>query len=228
MNNYTEVTYAVASGYGEDIEFLRKAELGYAYTEDLKEAVLLSKEEAEKTKIDDEYVLEVLLDEEGTPVAFKDTYKAVERESLQGINVAWGKVKQMHQSFGHPVSDTPVMLSAERLATRFNWVREELQEATDATTLVDQVDGHIDAIYFLIGNLVEMGVRPQALFDIVQDANMGKLWEDGKPRFHPDGKIKKPDGWLETYKPEPLIAEELDRQRIAHVNHLLGSEWTRV
>jgi predicted HAD superfamily Cof-like phosphohydrolase len=76
--------------------------------------------------------------------------------------------------------------------------------------LVDQVDALADTNYFTQGTYVIAGVDPQPLFDIVQDANMAKLWPDGKPRYYEDGKIKKPDDWV---GPEPKLKAEIERQR---------------
>ncbi|MGM7720687.1 hypothetical protein [Metabacillus sp. Hm71] len=76
--------------------------------------------------------------------------------------------------------------------------------------LIGQADAVTDALYFLLGTCVEMGIDPQPLLDIVQDANMAKLGEDGKPIFREgDRKIMKPEGWQ---PPEPLIEAEIIRQ----------------
>jgi energy-coupling factor transport system permease protein len=77
--------------------------------------------------------------------------------------------------------------------------------------LVDQMDALTDVNYFVQGSFVVAGVNPQPLFDIVQDANMAKLWEDGKPRYDENngGKIKKPEGWE---APEPKLLAEIKKQ----------------
>ena len=62
-------------------------------------------------------------------------------------------------------------------------MREEVDEFVESTNVVDQADAMIDLIYFALGTLVEMGVRPAPLFDIVHNANMQKLWPDGAPRI---------------------------------------------
>ena len=81
---------------------------------------------------------------------------------------------------------------------------------TDLEKVIGQADAIVDAFYFLAGSLVEMGVMPQALFDIVQEANMAKLWADGKPHYREeDGKIMKPEGWQ---PPEPKLKAEIERQ----------------
>lgn len=80
--------------------------------------------------------------------------------------------------------------------------------------IVGQADALIDAIYFIVGSLVEMNIKPNPLFDIVQDANMSKLFtaEDGTKYAkyrEEDGKILKSP---EFFSPEPLLEEEVLRQ----------------
>ncbi|MBC1935736.1 HAD family hydrolase [Listeria grandensis] len=131
---------------------------------------------------------------------------------LEGLemNNAYIQVRDFHEKFNAPIATTPTMLDKERLETRISWVEEELQELRDAKTVVDQADAVIDGLYFLIGTLVEMGVEPERLFQIVQDANMAKLWPDGKAHFREsDNKIMKPAGWI---APEPQLEKEIERQ----------------
>lgn len=80
----------------------------------------------------------------------------------------------------------------------------------DLQKVVGQADALVDASYFLAGSFVEMGIKPQSLFDIVQEANMAKLGADGKPIIRQsDGKIMKPEGWQ---PPEPKLEAEVKRQ----------------
>lgn len=128
----------------------------------------------------------------------------------RGLNKGYFDVRAFQTAFSHPVADYPTFMPKDRLDIRMSFIQEELQELLDAETVVDQADAIIDALYFLFGNLVEMGVRPDKLWDIVQEANMAKLFPDGKPRYREgDGKVIKPDGWE---KPEPKLAEEIQRQ----------------
>lgn len=116
-----------------------------------------------------------------------------------GINQEWEKVKQFQERFGHPVGQAPQQLSAERAAQRYKWMLEELNEFINAQTLVDQADAMLDLIYFALGTMVEMGIAPEELFDIVHTANMAKLWEDGKPHYNEEGKTIKPASWQDPY-----------------------------
>ena len=125
------------------------------------------------------------------------------------LRTAYDDVKEFHDRFGHPVRDTPTLLTAERAAARASWMQEEVAEFLAARTVAEQADAMIDLIYFAVGTMVEMGVRPESLFDIVHGANMQKLWPDGKPRFRDDGKTVKPPAWVD---PDDAIREEIERQ----------------
>ncbi|MFQ7233377.1 MAG: HAD family hydrolase [Enterococcus hulanensis] len=80
--------------------------------------------------------------------------------------------------------------------------------------LIAEVDALTDLLYFTYGSFALIGVDPKPIFEIVHRANMGKLFPDGKPRYHPvTNKVLKPGDWQEKYAPEPLIKKELDRQK---------------
>ncbi len=128
-------------------------------------------------------------------------------------NKWWSWVRNFQVAFGQPAPLKPTMLSEERIKARNEWMHEECRELEEAKTLEDQVDAAIDKLYFALGDLVELGVKPDKLLEIVQNANMGKLWDDGKPRLREsDGKIMKPDGWEENFAPEPRLQKEIERQ----------------
>lgn len=81
------------------------------------------------------------------------------------------------------------------------------------TPLVGEVDALTDLLYLTYGSFVLMGVDPKPFFDTVHEANMGKVFPDGKAHFDPvTHKILKPDDWEERFAPEPAIKRELDRQ----------------
>lgn len=93
--------------------------------------------------------------------------------------------------------------------------RDKILEKNDEIddVVVAQADAITDANYFNFGTFAVMGVEPFNLFKIVQEANMGKLWDDGKPRYREsDGKIKKPPYWEERFAPEPKLKAEIERQ----------------
>ncbi|MCL2177498.1 MAG: HAD family hydrolase [Firmicutes bacterium] len=116
-----------------------------------------------------------------------------------GMNIEWEKVKEFHKLFNHPFSESPTMIDSDMAKKRYNWMREEIDEFLSATDIVGQADAMIDLIYFALGSLVIMGVKPEKLFDIVHTANMTKVGDGGKPIYKPDGKIKKPDSWKDPH-----------------------------
>lgn len=120
-----------------------------------------------------------------------------------------GKVEEFHLKFAHPVSEYPRQLEHDRAIKRYYWMREEIDEFIQANEIVEQADAMIDVIYFALGTLVEMGVLPDKLFDIVQEANMAKLWPDGEPHYNKDGKTIKPSTWED---PHNALEMEIVRQ----------------
>ncbi|MBQ0134120.1 MAG: hypothetical protein KBS46_03190 [Clostridiales bacterium] len=121
----------------------------------------------------------------------------------------WDDVREFQRCFGHPYADKPTMLAAERAKVRAEWMREEIDEFLEADEIVEQADAMIDLMYFALGSLVEMGVKPDRLWQIVQDANMAKLWSDGKPHHREDGKTIKPPTWED---PHSKLEAEILRQ----------------
>lgn len=118
------------------------------------------------------------------------------------MNKEWEDVKLFHLKFNHPTSEYPRKMELNRAEKRYNWMKEEIDEfikAVKSEDIVEQADAMIDLIYFALGTLVEMGIRPDALFEIVQHANMSKLWEDGQPHYNNDGKIIKPSTWKDPH-----------------------------
>lgn len=124
------------------------------------------------------------------------------------MNQEWQKVKEFHEKFNHPVVESPKLMDKERALARSKWMTEEILEFLIAEDKYMQADAMIDLLYFALGTLVEMGIAPEKLFDIVHQANMQKLWEDGKPRYNKDGKTIKPASWKDPY---PLLKEAIDK-----------------
>jgi predicted HAD superfamily Cof-like phosphohydrolase len=125
------------------------------------------------------------------------------------LNEPFDQVREFHEAFNHQCPAEPLLLEKTRVGKRYNWMIEELEEFHRAGSIHDQADAMVDLIYFALGTLVEMGVRPGRLFDIVHEANMKKLWPDGKVHYAQDGKVMKPPTWT---PPEPQLMVEIDRQ----------------
>ncbi len=127
-----------------------------------------------------------------------------------GVSKEYHQVREFHNAFGHPISEKPMMLSEDRVVNRYKWMLEELLEFLEADNIYDQADAMIDLIYFALGTMVEMGIDPEPLFDIVHSANMKKLWPDGKPHYNDDGKVIKPSGWVDPYELIKKAVSELE------------------
>lgn len=129
------------------------------------------------------------------------------------MNKEFNDVKKFHKAFGHPVAEFPTVLSEERAKKRYAWILEEIKEFLEATKnkdIVEQADAMIDTIYFALGTLVEMGIEPDHLFEIVQKANMSKLFPDGKPHYNEIGKVIKPSNWE---NPHSKLESEINKMK---------------
>ena len=118
------------------------------------------------------------------------------------------QVAEFHSAFSHPVGSSPCALTKERALLRAEWLQSEVEELISAANIYEQADAFIDIIYFSLGGLVEMGLEPNKLFQLVHDANMKKLWEDGRPHYRSDGKVAKPPGWVD---PMDSLKAEIDK-----------------
>lgn len=130
------------------------------------------------------------------------------------MNREYNMVKKFHTKFNQPVANTPTPLNKYRARLRYEWMMEEINEFLDATEkedIVEQTDALIDTIYFALGALVEMGIMPDEPFQIVQDANMSKLWEDGTPHYNAEGKVIKPPTWQD---PHTKLKDAIERRII--------------
>ncbi|WP_035053512.1 pyrophosphohydrolase domain-containing protein [Carnobacterium pleistocenium] len=91
--------------------------------------------------------------------------------------------------------------------------RIKVQQKEVHSPLIGQVDALTDANYFNYGSFVLLGIDPEPIFSIVHQANMGKVFADGKPRHRKtDGKVMKPANWETDFAPEPKIRAEIERQ----------------
>ena len=84
----------------------------------------------------------------------------------------WNDVREFHEKFGHPCPDAPRMLDKKRSLSRAKWMNEEVAEFLVAEDIYEQADAMIDLMYFALGTMVEMGLEPDELFEIVQQANI--------------------------------------------------------
>ena len=69
----------------------------------------------------------------------------------------------------------------------------EYLEAANANDLVEVADALGDMLYILCGTILTHGMQHiiEEVFDEIQQSNMSKLGEDGKPIYREDGKVMK-------------------------------------
>lgn len=116
------------------------------------------------------------------------------------MNKEWEMVREFQIKANQPASSKPIKMDVSRSKIRYKWMLEELNEFLDAKDIVEQADAMIDLMYFAIGTLVEMGVRPDDLFEVVHKANLSKISANSDRIYDPDGKLMKPSGWIDPHK----------------------------
>jgi predicted HAD superfamily Cof-like phosphohydrolase len=110
----------------------------------------------------------------------------------------------------HPnLPDKPTLLSHDDVLLIQKLIHEELvTELNVATTIEDQADCLVDALYFIADRAVRNGINLDPLFNLVHQDNLKKIGKDGKVVRREDGKILKPEGWK-----APELGPEIERQK---------------
>ena len=104
------------------------------------------------------------------------------------------KVKKFMETFGQEVKSSPSFSSEKINKLRYNLIKEELDEfkqALDNDDLLEVADALTDILYVTYGAGHAFGIDLDACFQEVQNSNMSKLGENGKPIFNDQGKVMK-------------------------------------
>ena len=112
------------------------------------------------------------------------------------------KVKNFMETFGQEVKITPSLSSDKINKLRYNLIKEELNEfkqALDNNDLLEVADALTDILYVTYGAGHAFGINLDACFEEVQNSNMSKLGNDGKPIYNDQGKVMKGPNY---YKPD--------------------------
>ena len=109
------------------------------------------------------------------------------------------KVKVFMETFGQEVKTKVELPNKLTQKLRVRLIQEELTELIQALAVNDEVevaDALTDILYVTYGAGHAFGVDLDACFKEVQESNMSKLGEDGKPVYRADGKVQKgPNYW---------------------------------
>ncbi len=104
------------------------------------------------------------------------------------------KVKLFMKTYGQEVKDKAGFSDAKTNKLRIELIKEELEELTEAMqdeNLLEVADALTDILYVTYGAGHAFGINLDKCFEEVQNSNMSKLGEDGKPIYNEAGKVMK-------------------------------------
>ena len=106
----------------------------------------------------------------------------------------FSKVGIFMKTFGQEVKNKPSFSTDKINKLRLDLIKEELSELTDAMNnkdLLEVADALTDILYVTYGAGHAFGIDLDKCFDEVQNSNMSKLSEEGKPIYNESGKVMK-------------------------------------
>ena len=104
------------------------------------------------------------------------------------------KVGEFMKTFGQEVKKEPSFSTNKINELRVSLIQEELDELKEAMhnkDLLEVADALTDLLYVTYGAGHAFGINLDKCFDEVQNSNMSKLDENGKPIYNEDGKVMK-------------------------------------
>ena len=104
------------------------------------------------------------------------------------------KVRLLMKTYGQEVKDKAGFSDAKTNKLRIDLIKEELEELTEAMqdeNLLEVADALTDILYVTYGAGHAFGIDLDKCFEEVQNSNMSKLGEDGKPIYNEAGKVMK-------------------------------------
>ena len=106
----------------------------------------------------------------------------------------FNKVGIFMKTFGQEVKNKPSFSSDKINKLRIDLIKEELEELTEAMNskdLLEVADALTDILYVTYGAGHAFGINLDNCFEEVQNSNMSKLDEKGKPIYNEAGKVMK-------------------------------------
>ena len=104
------------------------------------------------------------------------------------------KVKLFMLTYGQEVKTKSEFSDDKTNKLRVDLIKEELDELTNAMKekdLTEVADALTDILYVTYGAGHAFGLNLDKCFDEVQNSNMSKLGDDGKPIYNEAGKVMK-------------------------------------
>ena len=106
----------------------------------------------------------------------------------------FSKVGIFMKTFGQEVKNKPSFSTDKINKLRLDLIKEELTELTEAMNnkdLLEVADALTDILYVTYGAGHAFGIDLDKCFDEVQNSNMSKLDQNGKPIYNKNGKVMK-------------------------------------
>ena len=103
-------------------------------------------------------------------------------------------VRIFMQTFGQEVKEKAAFPNDKITSLRYELIKEELselQEAIDNRDIKEVADALTDILYVTYGAGHAFGINLDKCFEEVQNSNMSKLDENGKPIYNESGKVMK-------------------------------------
>ena len=104
------------------------------------------------------------------------------------------KVGTFMKTFGQEVKTKPSFSTDKINKLRLDLIKEEIAELTEAMNnkdLLEVADALTDILYVTYGAGHAFGIDLDKCFEEVQNSNMSKLDENGKPIYNEHGKVMK-------------------------------------
>jgi len=106
----------------------------------------------------------------------------------------FNKVGTFMKTFGQEVKNKPSFSTDKINKLRLDLIKEELDELKEAMgnkDLLEVADALTDILYVTYGAGHAFGINLDQCFEEVQNSNMSKLDENGKPIYNDAGKVMK-------------------------------------
>ena len=104
------------------------------------------------------------------------------------------RVKKFMEIFGQEIKQKASFPNDKITALRYDLIKEELdelKEAIDKKDIKEVADALTDILYVTYGAGHAFGINLDKCFEEVQNSNMSKLDENGKPIYNESGKVMK-------------------------------------
>jgi len=104
------------------------------------------------------------------------------------------KVKIFMETFGQEIKNKPSFSTEKINKLRYDLIKEELDElevALNNKDILEVADALTDILYVTYGAGHAFGIDLDKCFEEVQNSNMSKLDDNGKPIYNESGKVMK-------------------------------------